>query len=435
MHLKYRRSCRACGSPALTPVTDLGEQYLQGSFVKPGKPYPPDRRIPLTLVRCDPTRDEHACGLLQLLHSTPPRVLYSAYWYRSGTNNTMRVHLQEIAAEATKLVDGATAHVLDIGSNDGTLLHAYPDSFARVGIDPSDIASETADDLTIVQDLFPSKELEARTGGARFDVITSIAMFYDVEDPVRFVTEVKKLLTPTGIWIFEVAYMPTMLEQNAYDVICHEHLEYYSLGVLEYILERAGMRVFDASLNSINGGSIRCYATHSDNYAGSTGEGSRQLDVLRQREFELELDTDRPYSAFQGRIDAHREELRALLRVIKQSGQRIHVYGASTKGNVLLQWCGIDHTIIDCAADRNEEKHGARTLGTDIPIVSEEESRAMRPDYYLVLPWHFREEFLERERDTIEAGVKMLFPLPTIEVVSRESLAGKSKGPDWPRIP
>jgi hypothetical protein len=229
--------------------------------------------------------------------------------------------------------------------------------------------------------------------------------------------------------------MPTMLEQNAYDVICHEHLEYYSLGVLEYILERAGMRVFEASLNSINGGSIRCLATHSDNYAGNTAEGSRQLDLLRQREFELELDTDRPYSAFQSRIDAHREELRALLRVIKQSGQSIHVYGASTKGNVLLQWCGIDHSIIDCAADRNEEKHGARTLGTDIPIVSEEESRAMKPDYYLVLPWHFREEFLERERETIQAGVKMIFPLPTIEVVSRESLAGKSGTADWPRVP
>jgi C-methyltransferase C-terminal domain/Methyltransferase domain/Putative zinc binding domain len=435
VHLKYRRSCRACGSPALSPVTDLGEQYLQGSFVKPGKPYPPDRRIPLTLVRCDPTRDEHACGLLQLLHSTPPRVLYSSYWYRSGTNNTMQVHLKEIAAEATKLVDRPGARALDIGSNDGTLLSAYPESYLRVGIDPSDIASETADDLTIVQDLFPSAELEARTGGAPFDIITSIAMFYDVEDPVRFVTEVKKMLTPTGIWIFEVAYMPTMLEQNAYDVICHEHLEYYSLGVLEYILERAGMRVFEASLNSINGGSIRCLATHSDNYAGNTAEGSRQLDVLRQREFELELDTDRPYSAFQSRIDAHREELRALLRVIKQSGQSIHVYGASTKGNVLLQWCGIDHSIIDCAADRNEEKHGARTLGTDIPIVSEEESRAMKPDYYLVLPWHFREEFLERERETIQAGVKMIFPLPTIEVVSRESLAGKSGTADWPRVP
>ena len=435
MHLKYRRSCRACGSPALTPVTDLGEQYLQGSFVKPGKPDPPDRRIPLALVRCDPTRDEHACGLVQLLHSTPPRVLYSAYWYRSGTNNTMRAHLTEIAAEAAKLVDRPAARVLDIGSNDGTLLRAYPDSFSRVGIDPSDIASETADDLTIVQDLFPSAELDARAGGEPFDVVTSIAMFYDVEDPVRFVSEVKKLLPPTGIWIFEVAYMPTMLEQNAYDVICHEHLEYYSLGVLEYILERAGMRVFEASLNTINGGSIRCLATHSDNYAGNTAEGSRQLDALRQREFELELDTDRPYSAFQGRIDAHREELRALLRVIKQSGQRIHVYGASTKGNVLLQWCGIDNSVIDCAADRNEEKHGARTLGTNIPIVSEAESRAMNPDYYLVLPWHFREEFLERERDTLDTGVKMIFPLPTIEVVSRESLAGKATGTDWPRIP
>jgi SAM-dependent methyltransferase len=424
VHLTYRRSCRACGSAALTPVTDLGEQYLQGSFVKPGRPHPPNRRIPLTLVRCDPTRDEHACGLLQLSHSTPPQVLYAAYWYRSGTNNTMRTHLAAIAGEAQELVQRPNARVLDIGSNDGTLLRSYPSRYTRVGIDPSDIARETAgDDLAIVQDLFPSAALSGRTGGEPFDIITSIAMFYDVEDPVTFVSEVKQLLSPTGIWIFEVAYMPTMLEQNAYDTICHEHLEYYSLGVLEYILRRAGMRVVSASLNTINGGSIRCVATHRDNYAVSSSGGASQLDKLRQREFELELDTDRPYRAFQDRIESHREELRALLRVIKQSGQRIHVYGASTKGNVLLQWCGIDNSIIECAADRNEDKHGARTLGTDIPIVSEQESRALEPDYYLVLPWHFRDEFLERERETLERGVKMIFPLPTIEVVSIESLA------------
>jgi cyclopropane fatty-acyl-phospholipid synthase-like methyltransferase len=369
--------------------------------VKPGKASPPIRRIPLTVVRCDPTRDEHACGLLQLSHSTPPEVLYAAYWYRSGTNNTMRQHLASIASEAADLIHNDHARALDIGSNDGTLLKAYPKTYRRVGIDPSDIARESGNEgLTVVQDLFPSAELRARAGDEPFDIITSIAMFYDVEDPVAFVSEVKKLLSDTGIWVFEVAYMPTMLEQNAYDTICHEHLEYYSLGVLEYILDRAGMRVFGATLNSINGGSIRCLATHRENYATYTAARTHQLDELRQREFELELDTDRPYRAFQDRIE-------------------LHVYGASTKGNVLLQWCGIDHSIIDCAADRNEEKHGARTLGTDIPIVSEAESRAMNPDYYLVLPWHFREEFLEREREALERGVKMIFPLPTIEVVSK----------------
>jgi hypothetical protein len=420
VHLKYLRSCRACGSSALTPVTDLGEQYLQGSFVKPGKASPPVRRIPLTVVRCDPTRDERACGLLQLSHSTPPEVLYAAYWYRSGTNNTMRKHLASIATDAADLVQNDHARVLDIGSNDGTLLRAYPDTYCRIGIDPSDIAHESgSEDLIVVQDLFPSAELRASVGDEPFDIITSIAMFYDVEDPISFVSELKKLLSDTGIWVFEVAYMPTMLEQNAYDTICHEHLEYYSLGVLERILDRAGMRVFRASLNNINGGSIRCFATHRENYATYTAARTHELDELRQREFELELDTDRPYRAFQDRIELHREELRALLRVVKQAGERIHVYGASTKGNVLLQWCGIDHSIIDCAADRNEDKHGARTLGTDIPIVSEAESRALNPDYYLVLPWHFREEFLDRERESIERGVKMIFPLPTIEVVSK----------------
>jgi hypothetical protein len=206
---------------------------------------------------------------------------------------------------------------------------------------------------------------------------------------------------------------------NAYDTICHEHLEYYSLAVLEFILKQAGMRIFRAEPNAINGGSIRCFAAHGRHFGLDRQEYAEGLRALREQEFDLGLDTDRPYRDFQDRINAHRDELRALLRKLKQEGKRIHIYGASTKGNTILQWCGIDNNIIDCAADRNPDKHGARTLGTDIPIVSEAESRAMKPDYYLVLPWHFRDEFLEREREALARGVGMIFPLPTIEIVTQ----------------
>lgn len=419
MHLTYRKTCRVCGSWALTKVIDLGEQHLQGVFVKPGAELPSTRKIPMVLVRCDPTKDEHACGLLQTINTVPPSIMYSTYWYRSGTNQTMRNHLKSIALEAAELVGKTNARVLDIGCNDGTLLKSYPKTFIKFGVDPSDIAQEVGEGITVIQDLFPSQELTKKTGGKKFDIITAMAMFYDLEAPVAFVQKIKDSLAPEGLWIVEMSYMPEMLRMNSYDTICHEHIEYYSLAVLEDILERADMKVFRVGLNDINGGSIRCYATHVDNFKFKTLAHEQTLEALRQEEFDMELDSDRPYKDFQERINAHREELNALLRRLKAEGKTIHVYGASTKGNTILQWCGIDKTIVDYAADRNPHKHGARTLGTDIPIISEEQSRAMKPDYYLVLPWHFKKEFLEREKRTLDSGVGMIFPLPSMEIVKR----------------
>ena len=253
--------------------------------------------------------------------------------------------------------------------------------------------------------------------GATFDIITSIAMFYDLEDPVMFVRGIKDLLAPQGLWVFEMSYMPLMLRMNSYDTICHEHLEYYSLAVIEKILRLADLKMVNAELNNINGGSIRCFATHSNNFSSKREDHLQNLKVLHQEEFDMELDTDKPYRNFQDHINVHREELLNLLRKLKKDGKKIHVYGASTKGNTILQWCGIDSRLIDAAADRNPDKRGAFTLGTEIPIISEEESRSLNPDYYLVLPWHFRDEFLQREKETIRRGVKMIFPLPTIEVV------------------
>jgi SAM-dependent methyltransferase len=408
-----------CGSQALTKVIDLGEQYLQGSFVKLGKELPPLRRIPNTLLRCDPTKDEHACGLLQMEHTVPPEILYSAYWYRSGTNDTMRQHLKGIVEETLLIIKESKAKVLDIGCNDGTLLEYYPNTFEKYGIDPSDVAQEIKPPVSVVQDIFPSNELIARLQDKKIDIITSIAMFYDLEDPIAFTKGIKKILSPEGIWIFEMSYMPTMLKMTSYDTICHEHLEYYSLAVIEFILKQAGMKIFNASLNNINGGSIRCFATHSDNFIYKNELFIQNIQNLHQEEFDLELDTDKPYKNFQDRVNVHKEELISLLKKIKKEGKRIHVYGASTKGNTLLQWCGIDSRIVDFAAERNPDKYGARTLGTDIPIISEAESRAMKPDYYLVLPWHFKDEFIEREKESIQQGIGFIFPLPAIEIVRK----------------
>jgi hypothetical protein len=277
--------------------------------------------------------------------------------------------------------------------------------------------------ITVVRDLFPSEELLTVLAGNACDVVTSIAMFYDLEDPITFARAIRRILAPEGLWCFEMSYMPTMLRMTSYDTICHEHLEYYSLAVIEYILKQAELKIVNATLNASNGGSIRCYATHSGTLRYKRDEFTQNVKTLRQQEFDLELDTDKPYRHFQERADVHREELLGLLKRLRAEGKRIHVYGASTKGNTILQWCGIDGRLIDMAAERNPDKFGARTLGTDIPIVSEEESRKARPDYYLVLPWHFREEIVARESAMIAAGVGLIFPLPTIEIV-REPAPG-----------
>ena len=418
MHIKKRNTCRVCGSSALKKVIDLGPQYLQGSFVKPGKEMPSTRRIPCTIVRCNPEADEDACGLLQMEHSVPPEILYAAYWYRSGTNNTMRSHLKTIVESIVSITTLKKASVLDIGCNDGTLLSFYPSSYNKYGCDPSDVAREVKNAI-VVQDIFPSAQLDQILANKKLDVVTSIAMFYDLESPVDFVKNIKSLLSEKGIWVVEMSYMPEMLRLDSYDTICHEHLEYYSLAILEKICSVAGMKIFRIEFNPINGGSIRCYATHKENNSHDNLHDIKLINETRQKEFDLELDTDKPYLAFQQRILKLKNELHELLARLKKEGNRIHIYGASTKGNTILQWCNIDHDIIDYAAERNPDKFGATTLGTSIPIISEEESRSMNPDYYLVLPWHFRDEFLEREKMSLEKGTGFIFPLPKIEVYKK----------------
>lgn len=410
MNLRRRTTCRVCGSSALREVINLGDQFLQGSFVKEGIAAPPQRKIPCSLMRCCPEDDENACGLLQMRHSVPPEILYSTYWYRSATNQTMRDHLAGIVREALGMHEGEPGLALDIGCNDCTLMSSYPDSWGTTGVDPSDVPHSS--EFKVIKSLFPTP-----TPLENMDIITSIAMFYDLEEPVKFAQAIKLALAPQGLWIVEMSYMPSMLELNSYDTICHEHLEYYSLAVIERICRDAGLKVVRAELNDSNGGSIRCYISHRDSWKYDKLEWAASVREIRVNEFDAQLDTDKPYRSFQERIEMHRTELMKLLHSLKAKGKCIHIYGASTKGNTILQWCGIDSRLIDYAADRNPEKHGAFTLGTDIPIIGEEVSRLMNPDVLLVLPWHFREEFIKREAEFLRGGGTMVFPMPTPHLV------------------
>jgi C-methyltransferase C-terminal domain/Putative zinc binding domain/Methyltransferase domain len=417
--LRTRTTCRICGSSHLTPALDLGYQNIAGAFSRPGEKPPVQRSIPLELVRCDMTSDQDACGLLQTRHSVPPALLYADYWYRSGVNRTMTDHLHELAQKAEALVGLSPGDlVVDVGCNDGTLLDGYKtDGLRYLGFDPSDATRYAIEKGYEVELAFFGHERFARRyPDQRAKVLTSIAMFYDLEAPASFVADAAKVLADEGIWVIELHYLPMMLERNSFDAIVHEHLEYYSLAVLERLLQEAGLEVVDAEINDINGGSIQLFISH----AGRRRLGEQaeeQLQRLRISEFEMELDSPKPYEQFKTRVEKVRDDLSSLCRSLVDEGKTIHAYGASTKGNTILQYAGLDHEVVSYAADRNPDKWGCETIRTKIPIVSEEDSRAMKPDYYLVLPWHFLDEFVEREQEFFASGGKFIVPLPEVRVV------------------
>jgi hypothetical protein len=245
-------------------------------------------------------------------------------------------------------------------------------------------------------------------------MITSIAMFYDLESPSRFVSDVASVLAPEGVWHFEQSYMPTMLRMNSYDTVCHEHLEYYSLSVIKRLLESCDLRILDVEMNAVNGGSFAVTAAHKES---SHSSNDPVIDWVLAQEDRMGLHTPRPYRVFEERVYEHRKNLADLVARLKADGKRILGYGASTKGNVLLQFCGFGPAEIDCIADVNVDKHGSFTPGTGIPIVSEDEARKMSPDFFFVLPWHFRDGILAREEAFRSSGGKFIFPLPEIEII------------------
>ncbi len=417
--LRTRTSCRICGSTQLAPVIDLGDQCIAGAFADPGGDDPVQRPVPLELVRCDMTADENACGLIQTRHTVPGSILYRSYWYRSGVNRTMTENLHGIAREAEDLAGLAAGDlVVDIGCNDGTLLDGYEtEGIDHLGFDPSDVSRYAVKKgYEVINDFFARGPLAERHPGRKAKVITSIAMFYDLEDPGAFVRDVAESLAEDGVWGMELHYLPLMLERFAFDAIVHEHLEYYSLAVLERLFAAEGLETLAAGVNDVNGGSIRLMIGHRGQRQ-LRPEHAEAIQDLRLAEFELALDAPDPYEAFKAGTEAVRDDLSQLCRSLVAEGKTIHAYGASTKGNTILQYAGLDSETIACAADRNEDKWGSRTIRTNIPIVSEEESRAAKPDYYLVLPWHFLDEFLERESAFLEGGGRFIVPLPDVRIL------------------
>jgi SAM-dependent methyltransferase len=420
VNVTVRQTCRLCGSHSLTPVVDLGEQMLASAFVSEhNQDRIPTRKVPLELVRCNPQLDERACGLVQLRHSFPPDLMYAEYWYLSGVNQTMRDALAQISGRATELAELAAGDVVvDIGCNDGTLLHSYRVAgIDRVGFDPAqNLLGRAEDQFLRVPTYFNAASYRAVRGTKQAKVVTSIAMFYDLEEPDRFTAEVAEILDDRGIWILQMADLPNMLRFNMFDNICHEHLCYYHLAPLEILFRRHGLQLVDVELNYVNGSSYRLYIRKA-NGPGPTADARARIAKLRFEEFNLAMDTPAPFDTFKRNIERNKHDLLFFLDQAKQQGKTVLVYGASTKGNVLLQYCGIGPSLVPYAADRNPMKWGAKTLGSNIPIISEEDARVMKPDYFLVLPYHFLDEMLVRERAFVERGGKFIVPVPAVKVV------------------
>lgn len=408
---KEIEKCRMSGSKNLVSVLNLGHQVLTGVF-----PKSTSEKItsgPLELVWCPDG------GLLQLRHSYDPGEMYGLnYGYRSGLNQSMVNHLTEKVRFLERFADLKPGdRVVDIGSNDATTLKAYATSgIKKIGIDPTGtkFAQYYTDEIKLIPDFF-SADLyrSAETRPAR--IVTSIAMFYDLDSPVEFAKQIESILADDGIWHFEQSYMPSMLRMNSYDTICHEHLEYYSLGVVKNILEKAGLKIVDVVMNAINGGSFAVTAAKAGNR--SITPNLAVIDWLLEQEHRMGLNTPRPYRDFEERVFRHRDDLTRLIRALSADGKKVLGYGASTKGNVVLQFCGLTNKDIPAIAEVNPEKFGCFTPGTHIPIIPEQEARAMKPDYFLVLPWHFKDGILRREKEYLTSGGKMIFPFPEIEIV------------------
>lgn len=399
----------------LEPILSLGDHYVS-DFIVPGSSDGP--LAPLDLVLC------RGCRLLQLRHTVPGELMYRNYWYKSGTNQTMRRALADIARKAETLIHLAPGDsVLDIGCNDGTLLDAYTTSgIYKIGIDPAQnlapLSRKVADQVVVgffsADAMTGTPELRDR----RPKVVTSIAMFYDLEEPRQFVSDIKQVMDPEGLWIVQMSYLPLMLRDHEIGNICHEHLEYYSLQSFEYLLGLHDFEIVDLELNDVNGGSLRAYirnksaspATFADpTYRELAGVRVQQL---RDEEKKLGLDGLEPYSEFAVWCERIKNDVVDFIRQQTSRGKKVFVYGASTKGNTVLQYYGLDASLITAAAERNKDKWGRVTVGTHIPIISEDEARNANPDYFLVLPWHFLREFQAREKAYLLGGGRFILPAP-----------------------
>ncbi len=411
---KEVEKCRICGNSNLVRIMDLGTMLLTGVYPLPGEEV---EEGPLELVKCD---GDDVCGLVQLKHSFEAEKMYGGgYGYRSGLNLSMMEHLREITSDIRNKVKIKKEDlVIDIGSNDATLLGTYIDAGVDctfVGIDPTceKFKKYYKEGIALEPHFFDADLIRKKYPSRRAKVVTSIAMFYDLEDPVHFAEDIAQILEDDGIWVMEQSYLPLMIETNSYDTVCHEHLEFYTLKQIDWIAEKAALKVIDVVTNDVNGGSFRVVLAKKN--AGF--KVSDTVLAMRKSEERNGYNDLEAFEGFQKAVVSHKETLIDFLKKCRQDGKVVLGYGASTKGNVVLQYCGITSELLPAIAEVNSDKYGHVTPGTHIPIISETDAKNMNPDYFLVLPWHFKKNILEREAEYIRySGCKFVFYLPEFEI-------------------
>lgn len=406
--------CRICGNNQLVEILDLGNQALTGVF------HGADETIdkaPLVLVKCFTNDATKCCGLVQLKHTYDLTKMYGEnYGYRSSLNSSMVGHLQQTVETILGFNISLKADdlIIDIGSNDGTTLNSYPDNVATmIGIDPTAkyFKKYYKKHINIIEDFFSAKKVRDLFSEQKAKIITSFSMFYDLEDPQSFTNEVADLLDEDGIWVLEQSYLPLMLKNNSFDTICHEHLEYYSLNQIQWMFNKAGLKIIDIHLNSVNGGSFCIFAAKT---SSKLPVNSSVIDRIIEEENEMQLSTMKPFEEFCDRVELLKNELIEKLNLINQSGKTVYGLGASTKGNVLLQYYNLDSSHIKAIGEVNTDKFGKVTPGSLIPIEDENIILEKNPDYLLVLPWHFKSFFQNNSRFK---NTKLIFPLPALEEI------------------
>ncbi len=370
-------------------------------------------------------------GAARLEKCTPIHSMFGKYWYRSGVNSTMKKELFDIVENIKKVQKLEKNDLwLDIACNDGTLLSYVGQHINKLGIDPAEdsFAVESrlvADD--IIQDYFTLESFNrSKFKSKKAKVITCIAMFYDLDEPIDFLNDVKEVLDDDGLFVIQMSYTPLMIKQLAFDNICHEHVYYWSLNSLEKLMIEAGLKIVDCQLNDVNGGSFRVYIKKED--SDITKFATRpyrdvcdvRIESIRQWEQTQNLDSTKTWLDFYQGIEDLKKQTVDFIKEEKSKGKTICGYGASTKGNTLLQYFGLDNTLIDAIAERSPYKFGHKTIGTNIPILSEDDVRKMKPDYMLVLPWHFISEFTEREKEYLNGGGKFIVPCPKFEIIGKD---------------
>ncbi len=405
---KNIKRCRVCCSKDLTPVVAVEEQHLSPTFVVTNENNPLAAiRVPQTLMLCDRDKNKIGCGLLQLKETVEPDYLYREYFYRSGVSDTMRKDLKYVVEDVlgrSEVEDNDV--VVDIGANDCTMINYFPPNLRRIGVEPAQNIdwSHVKPDIKIVNDYFSQKS-----------IFTSCAMFYDLDEPNGFVADIKSLLHEKGVWCIQLSYLPLMLKNiNFYD-ICNEHLEYYSLHTLNYLMNQNGLEIFDATENNVNGGSVRVMITHIERKVEKTDNFNKLMEV----EDQMNLFDKQTYFDFHEKILSLKNKIKKIIDDEVESGNVVLGLGASTKGNMLLQLFGIDKEVLPYISERNPDKVGLKTLGTDIELISEERARQIGPSCMLVLPWYFKDEIVSREKEYIQNGGKLLFPMPYPHIVHR----------------